>query len=245
MYAGWCEHRGPANHKGAGTMALKLYSNFVNSAGERVRIALALKDVPYEYVSVRAIGREAYLRINPQGLMPALDVDGRVFAQATAILEYLEETFPTRPLLPKDPVRRGQARAFGQHITSEMHAIDVIRIRRFLYRSLKVDLDGIDLWQRHWFDVGFNTLEQHLREREHVWPFCYSDEPGWADLHLVPQVRKGISRFNVDMTPFPLIAGIFGRCRVLPAFIAAEPKNQPDFTGTWSEPPLEHGDGLV
>jgi maleylpyruvate isomerase len=226
-------------------MALKLYSNFVNSAGERVRIALALKDVPYEYVSVRTIGMAEYRHINPQGLMPALDVDGRVFAQATAILEYLEETYPARPLLPNDPVLRGMARAFGQHITSEMHAIDVIRIRRFLYRSLNVDPDGIDHWQRHWFDVGFHTLEQHLREREQAWPFCFSETPGWADLHLVPQVRKGISRFQVDMTPFPLIAGIFERCKVLPAFIAASPPQQPDYQATWTEPPLEHGEGLV
>ena len=226
-------------------MALKLYSNFVNSAGERVRIALALKEMPYEYISVRSIGMAEYRRINPQGLMPALDVDGRVFAQATAILEFLEEAYPDHPLLPADPIRRGQARAFSQHITSEMHAIDVIRIRRFLYRNLHVDEAGIALWQRHWFDIGFNTLEQHLREREHAWPFCYSEAPGWADLHLVPQVRKGISRFQVDMTPFPLIAGIFERCRVLPAFIAASPSQQPDYQATWTEPPLQHGDGLV
>src|SRR6056297_3107010 len=137
-------------------MALKLYSNFVNSAGERVRIALGLKEIEYEYVSVRAMGLDAYRRINPQGLMPALEVDGQSFAQATAILEYLEETVPEPALLPKDPVRRGQARAFGQHITSEMHAIDVIRVRRFLHNQLGVNEFGIDRWQRHWFDVGFN-----------------------------------------------------------------------------------------
>jgi len=225
-------------------MALKLYSNFVNSAGERVRIALGLKEIEYEYVSVRAMGLDAYRRINPQGLMPALEVDGPSFAQATAILEYLEETVPEPALLPKDPVRRGQARAFGQHITSEMHAIDVIRVRRFLHNQLGVNESGIDRWQRHWFDVGFNTLEEHLRQRDEPWPFCYGETPGWADLHLVPQVRKGISRFKVDMTPFPLIAGIFERCRVLPAFIAAEPKNQPDFPGSWTEPPLNQGEGL-
>ncbi len=226
-------------------MPLKLYSNFVNSAGERVRIGLALKGVPYEYVSVRTIGYDAYKKLNPQGLMPALEVDGRIFAQATAILEYLEETFPDRPLLPADPIRRGMARAFGQHITSEMHAIDVIRIRRFLHQDMGVARPEIDLWQRHWFGVGFNTLEQHLREREEPWPFCFGEEPGWADLHLVPQVRKGISRFNVDMGRFPLIAGIFERCRVHPAFIAAEPKNQPDFPGEWTEPDINKGEGLV
>ncbi|MCA8926474.1 MAG: maleylacetoacetate isomerase [Alphaproteobacteria bacterium] len=226
-------------------MTLKLYSNFVNSAGERVRIALALKGIPYEYVSVRAIGYDAYKQLNPQGLMPALEVEGRTFAQATAILEFLEETYPTPPLLPDDPVRRGQARAFGQHITSEMHAIDVIRVRRFLHNQLGVDEAGIALWQRHWFDVGFRTLEEHLRRREEPWAFCFSETPGWADLHLVPQVRKGISRFKVDMTPFPLIAGIFERCAALPAFIAAEPRNQPDFPGEWTEPDINAGEGLV
>ena len=226
-------------------MAMKLYSNFVNSAGERVRIALGLKQLPYEYVSVPAIGYDAYRHINPQGLMPALEVDGRVFAQATAILEYLEEVFPEHPLFPADPILRGQARSFGQHITSEMHAIDVIRVRRFLYRSLNVDEAGVALWQKHWFDVGFNTLEELLRQRDEQWPFCFGEAPGWADLHLVPQVRKGISRFNLDMAPFPLIGGIFERCRVLPAFIAAEPKNQPDYAGSWSEPPLAAGEGLA
>lgn len=225
-------------------MSLKLYSNFVNSAGERVRIGLALKSIPYEYVSVRELTLEAYKKLNPQGLMPALDVDGRIFAQATAILEYLEEVYPARPLLPADPVRRGMARAFGQHITSEMHAIDVIRIRRFLHQGLDVDQERINLWQRHWFDIGFKTLEQHLAEREESWPFCYSEEPGWADLHLVPQVRKGITRFNVDMAPFPLIDGIFRRCRVLAAFIAAEPKNQPDFYREWKEPNIYKTEGF-
>ena len=225
-------------------MALKLYSNFVNSAGERVRIGLALKGLDYEYVSVRQLGRENYLAINPQGLMPALDVDGQVFAQATAILEYLEETFPERPLLPADPILRGQARSFGQHITSEMHALDVIRIRRFMHQQLGVDQAGIDQWQRHWFATGFTTLEEHLRRRPETWPFCFGEQPGWGDLHLMPQVRKAISRFNVDMTPYPLIFGIYERCRVLPAFIAASPVSQPDYDPEWSGPEINEPAGI-
>lgn len=225
-------------------MAMKLYSNFVNSAGERVRIALGLKALDYEYVSVREIGLEAYRQVNPQGLMPTLEVDGRAMAQATAILEYLEETYPEPPLLPADPILRGQARAFGQHITSEMHAVDVIRIRRFLHNSLGVDEDGLHQWQMHWFDVGFRALEAELRRRPEAWPFCFGETAGWADLHLVPQVRKGISRFNVDMSPFPLIKGVYDRCIVLPAFIAATPAKQPDYAGSFSEPSLDQPDGL-
>lgn len=225
-------------------MALTLYSNFVNSAGERVRIALGLKGLEYAYVSVRDIGLDAYREINPQGLMPTLVVNGRAMAQSTAILEYLEETFPEPALLPEDPILRGQARGFGQHITSEMHAVDVIRIRRFLHNRLGVDEAGLAHWQRHWFDVGFNTLEEQLRRREEAWPFCFGREPGWADLHLVPQVRKGVSRFNVDMTPFPLIAGVFDRCAALPAFVAAAPERQPDYKGSFTEPSLANSEGM-
>lgn len=221
-----------------------LYSNFVNSAGERVRTALALKGIAYDYVSVMEIGLDAYRKINPQGLMPTLMVDGQPMAQATAILEYLEEAYPDPTLLPVDPILRARARGFAQHITSEMHAIDIIRIRRFLHQSLNVDEAGIGRWQRHWFDIGFNTLETELSRREEALPFCFSEAPGWADLHLVPQVRKGMSRFNVDMKPFPLIAGIFERCAVLPAFIAAAPEQQPDYKGAFAEPSLANAEGF-
>ena len=216
-------------------MALTLYSNYVNSAGERVRIALGLKGIDYEYVSVRQIGIEAYRRINPQALMPTLMVDGVPIAQATAILEYLEETYPDRPLLPKDPILRAKARAMGQFLTSEMHAVDVIRIRRFL-AHLGVDKDGVGKWQMHWFHTGFAALEQTLRDRADQTPFCFGTEPAWADLHLAPQVHKGISRFKVDMSAYPLIHGIYERCKNLPEFTAARPENQPDWPGEIVEP---------
>ena len=222
-------------------MTLTLYSNYVNSAGERVRIALALKGIDYEYVSVGLVGNEGYRQINPQGLRPALKIGETVVAQSTAILEYLEEVYPDPPMLPADPVLRARVRGFSQHITSEMHAIDVIRVRQFLHNELGVDTAGIDRWQRHWFAVGFTALEEHLARREEGWPFCFGNTPGWADLHLVPQVRKGITRFNVDMSAWPLIRGAFERCRDLPAFVAAMPENQPDWPGRIIEPRLEPG----
>ena len=219
-------------------MALTLYSNYVNSAGERVRIALGLKGIDYDYVSVRQIGIQAYRAINPQGLMPTLMVDGTPIAQATAILEYLEETHPDRPLLPADPVLRARARAMGQFLTSEMHAIDVIRVRRYL-AELGLDRDGVTRWQMHWFHTGFKALEQTLADRETAWPFCFGDAPGWADLHLAPQVHKGISRFDVDMGDYPLIHGIYRACADLPAFVAARPENQPDYPGQIVEPVID------
>ncbi|MGZ0187990.1 MAG: maleylacetoacetate isomerase [Alphaproteobacteria bacterium] len=223
---------------------LTLYSNFVNSAGERVRIALGLKGLDYKYVSVREIGLEAYRAINPQALMPTLVVDGQAMAQATAILEYLEETYPDPALLPEAPTLRAQARAFAQHITSEMHAVDVIRIRRFLNKDLGIDEAGLARWQRHWFDTGFRVLETNLADRDTAWPYCFGETPGWADLHLVPQVRKAISRFNIDMTPFPLIADVYKRCTPHPAFIAATPEQQPDYEGPFVEPSLDNAEGM-
>jgi maleylacetoacetate isomerase len=217
---------------------LTLFSNFVNSAGERVRIALALKNIPFTYVSVGTLGWDAYESINPQRLMPALQIGDQIVAQSTAILEYLEESFPDVPLLPNDPVLRARARGFAQHITSEMHAIDVIRVRRFLANDLGVAEDGIVLWQTHWFAKGFTALEELLRRREEPWPYCFGDAPGWAELHLIPQVRKGLTRFKTDMTPYPLIAGIFARCVDLPAFIKASPEQQEDYLGPFEEPKL-------
>ena len=218
--------------------ALTLYSNYVNSAGERVRIAMALKGIEYEYVSVGQIGRAAYAKINPQGLMPALSIDGRIVQQATAILEWLEETYPDPPLLPADPILRAQARGFAQAITSEMHAIDVIRVRRFLADDLGIEDDGITRWQMNWFHVGFRALEEILRRRDTAWLCCFGDTPGWADLHLIPQVQKGLTRFNVDMSEYPLINGIYEACGNHPAFVAARPQNQSDWPGQIIEPAI-------
>lgn len=225
-------------------MTLTLYSNFVNSAGERVRIALALKGIAYEYVSVREIGYKAYRKINPQGLMPTLTVNGRPIAQATAILEYLEETYPSPSLLPADPILRAQARGFAQHIVSEMHAVDVIRIRRFLHNRLDVDLQGLEAWQHHWFEVGFQALEAQLAARDQASAYCFGNQPGWADLHLVPQARKAIERFKIDMSPYPLLHGVYSAAADHPAFLAATPERQPDYAGSFKEPSLDKPEGM-
>ena len=220
-------------------MTPTLYSNYLNFAGERVRIALALKGIDYAYVSVRDIGWDAYQEINPQRLLPALKLGDEMIPQSTAILEYLEETYPEPALLPGDPVTRAQARGFAQHIASEMHAIDVIRVRRFLHNELNIAQDGLDRWQLHWFHKGFSALEELLARRTAAYAYCYSDTPGWADLHLMPQVRKGLSRFAVDMTPYPLINAIYERCVDHPAFVRAAPDAQPDYPGEVLEPKLK------
>lgn len=216
------------------SMTLTLYSKYRNSAGERVRIALALKNIDYTYIPVGSscqVSWADYRKINPQELMPALKIGEEIVPQSGAILDYLEEMFPDPSLLPNDPVIRAQARGFAQHIVSEMHAIDVVRVREFLQGELGVDRAGIDAWQTHWLAKGFTALEELLVRRKTLWRYCFSDTPGWADLHLVPQVRKGISRFDLDLTQYPLIGNIYKNCVDLPAFIAAAPEAQIDFPG--------------
>ena len=214
---------------------MKLFSMFQNSAGERVRIALALKDIEYEYVSVSSMGWDAYEHVNPQRLLPALEIDGTIIAQATAILEYLEECYPTPPLLPERPLLRAEVRGFAQHITSEMHAHDVIRIRRLLHHEMAVSPDAIAIWRHHWLHKGFTALEELLVRRPIDWPFCYSEQPGWADLHLIPHVHKAIARIKADMSAYPLISAIYDRCIELPAFVKAAAEQQPDYPGTLLE----------
>jgi len=208
---------------------LALYTHHRNSAGERVRIALNLKGVAYDYVSAVALG-DRYLEVNPQGLMPALEVDGRIIAQSGAILDYLEETHPDPPLLPPDPVTRAQARAFGQHIAAEMHAITVMRVRRYLAETMAVSDAAIEAWLIHWMMLGLTALEAALANRPEPWPFAFGETPGWADLHLVPQLRNA-RRFGCDVSPYARLLAVEAHCIDLPAFRDARPENQPDYPG--------------
>lgn len=215
------------------------YSHYISSSAERVRIAFALKKLEYSYVSVRETGWDAYRDVNPQGLVPALQVGDGLITQTNAILNYLEEQFPEPALLPVDPFLRAQARAFAQQIACEMHPVDVHRIRRFLQTQLGIDEEGCRLWSAHWFAEGFDSLERTLEMRADAYAFCYGDAPGWADLHLVPHVRKAVTRFDVDVARYPLILRIYERCCVLPEFEAAAPAAQPDYPGELIDPETE------
>ena len=207
---------------------MKLYGRAQNSAGERVRIALNLKGLDYEYVAVGHLPPGEYRKLNPQGHMPALEVGGRVIPQSGAILEYLEETYPERPLLPADPVLRAEARAFGAWIASEMHAVTVNRIRKFLTAEMNVGEADLARWMTHWLSVGFTALEATLAGRGTDWPFCFGDEPGWADLHLVPQLANG-RRFSVYLSPYQRLLVVEANCTPLDAFRRARPEEQIDF----------------
>lgn len=208
---------------------MRLISRWQNSAGERVRIALNLKGLAYDYVPKRSLGEAEYRRLNPQGLLPTLIVDGRAIAQSGAILEYLEETYPTPPLLPADAVLRAQARAFGAHVNSEMHAITIARVRSKL-GELGLGEVGVNHWVTYWMREGFTALEAILASRETAWPFCFGDEPGWADLHLVPQLANA-RRFGIDLSAYPLLRAVETRCTPRDAFARARPEAQSDYPG--------------
>lgn len=209
---------------------MRLLSRWQNSAGERVRIALNLKDIPYIYVPVDSLVPGEYRRLNPQGLLPALDIGGRIVPQSTAILDYLEETFPERPLLPRDPLLRAQARGFAGLIASEMHSITVQRVRRFLQSDFDLDADKVQHWVSHWLTLGLSALEETLRARNRRFIFCFSDEPGWADLHLVPQLNNA-RRLGCDLWAYPELLAVEAECIDLPVFRSARPEAQPDFPG--------------
>lgn len=209
---------------------MRLYTQWRNSAGERVRIALHLKAIDYEYVAISSLSPGEYRRLNPQGLMPALQVGDRVFAQATAILEYLEETHPEPALLPTDPVARAEVRSFAQLITSDLHPLNNHRVRKYLAGALGADQEAVQGWYHHWLESGFDALEATLDRRAEPWPFCFGEQPGWADLHLVPQLANA-RRFDFDLAAYPTLLAVEARCRGLNAFRQARPEAQPDFPG--------------
>jgi len=213
--------------------ALRLYTRWQNSAGERVRIALNLKNIAYEYVAVGSLPHGAYAKINPQGLLPTLEAGGRFIPQSAAILDYLEENFPAPSLLPSDPVLRAQARAFGAIVAAEMHAITVNRVRKFLANDLHVDDTGVQRWVMHWLDEGFTALEALLAARPAAWAFCFGGAPGWADLHLVPQLANA-RRLGCDPSAYPALLAVEANCIGLDAFARARPEAQPDFPGAAS-----------
>ena len=208
---------------------MRLYTQSRNSAGERVRIALHLKGIDYDYVSIPALPPGDYRRINPQGLMPALEIDGNVIAQSTAILEFLEETHPSPPLLPTDPVQRGEIRGFAQLIASDLHPLNNYRIRRYLGTRLRAGEAEILAWYRHWVAVALAALEETLRRRAPS-AFCFGEAPGWADLHLVPQLSTA-RRFGCDLAAFSRLLAAEARCTELDAFRRARPEAQADFEG--------------
>ncbi|MFT5172282.1 MAG: maleylpyruvate isomerase [Gammaproteobacteria bacterium] len=211
-------------------MDLKLYSRYRNSAGQRVRTSLNIKGVAYEYIPISIDGGapDSYRAVNPQSLIPALEVDGEVVTQSTALIEFIEETFDGPSLLPQKPIARARSRAFGQVIACEIHPVVGPKIQRHLRAAYNVDTDGRADWYGHWIQQGFETLEELLRRRATQTMFCYDDKPTIGDIYLVPQLYNA-RLAGLDLSAYPLLLELDERCRALPEFDRAMPENQPDF----------------
>ncbi len=210
---------------------MKLYNYFRSSASFRVRIALALKGLPYEYVPVHLVKGEhkqpAYQAIAPAGLVPTLALDdGERLSQSMAIIEYLDEVHPQPPLLPPDALGRARVRALAQSIACEIHPINNLRVLKYLVRDLKVDEEAKNIWYRHWVRSGLEAFERELAQYP-AGRYCYGDTPTLADCILVPQIFNG-QRFNVDFSGLPRTMGAFEACMALPAFQQAQPSSCPD-----------------
>ena len=205
-----------------------LYGYPLSSASFRVRIALALKNVPYASVIKNLrVGEHRlteFLSINAQGFVPALrDDDGTILTQSVAIIEYLDERYPQPPLLPREAAARARVRALSQMITSDVHPLNNLRVLKYLEDQLTLDKATRDAWYRHWVEVGFEALERSLTRDPSTGKFCHGDSVTMADLCLVPQVFNA-RRFSVDLLPYPRIVAIDAACRELPAFQVSAPE---------------------
>ena len=210
---------------------MKLYNWFASSASYRVRIALNLKGIEYDYFSIDANNEEhlapEYLAINPQGLIPTLMDGDHLLTQSLAIIEYLEETRPDPPFLPTDSIGRARVRALALIPDCEMHPVNNRRIREYIVNDLGLGRDTMISWMGHWNAKGFATLEALLGDSPHTGTFCHGDRPTVADIYLVPQLDVA-RRFETDVSPYPTVLRIEEACLELPEFQAAMPENQPD-----------------
>jgi maleylacetoacetate isomerase len=210
---------------------MRLYTYFRSSAAYRVRIALNLKQLPYESVSKALTKGEQrapdYIVLNPQGFVPALQIDDAVLAQSLAIIEYLDERYPEPPLLPTAPIARAQVRSIALAIACDIHPLHNLRVLNYLRGELGESEDAVTAWYRHWIVEGFKAIELQVRRHSASGRFCFGDAVSIADVCLAPQVFNA-RRFQVDLAAFPTIAAISANLESFPEFAAARPEVQPD-----------------
>jgi maleylacetoacetate isomerase/maleylpyruvate isomerase len=212
---------------------MKLYSYWRSSAAYRVRIALNLKRIEYELVALRLPATEqsraAYLAVNPQGLVPALEHGGEFFTQSLAIIEYLDSVAESPRLLPREPAARAHVAAMAQAIACEIHPLNNLRVLTYLKQDLGQADAAVQAWYAHWVEQGFRALESWALKYSSAQRFLYGDAVSLADACLVPQVYNA-RRFNLSLEAYPTLVAIDGHLRTLEAFIHASPEHQPDRT---------------
>ena len=214
-------------------MSVKLHTYWRSTAAWRARIALALKGIDYESVPVHLVrdgGAQhtaEYRKLNPLGLIPVLTDGDEVITQSVAIVEYLDETHPEPPLLPRSPAGRARVRALAQAIVADLHPINNLRVQQYLEQRFGADDDVKREWIHHWSKLGLAALERSLADDPRTGLCCHGDAPTLADIVLIPQLYNA-RRFELDLSPYPTILRIDAHCSALPAFEAAHPSRQAD-----------------
>jgi maleylacetoacetate isomerase len=213
-----------------GMAAMELYNYFRSSASYRVRIALALKGIDYEYKPVHLTKneqfRESYAAVSASRLVPLLQ-DGELrLTQSLAIIEYLDETHPAPPLLPSGAADRARVRALAYDIACEIHPLNNLRVLRYLVHDLKLSEDDKNRWYRHWVETGFETVERQLADPR-TGRFCHGDAPTLADITLVPQIFNA-QRLDCRLDHVPTVMRVFEACMELDAFEQTRPEKCPD-----------------
>jgi maleylacetoacetate isomerase len=210
---------------------MKLHTYFRSSAAFRVRIALNLKGLAYDAAFVHLPRGEhrapAYGALNPQALVPALEDGGNLLTQSLAIIEYLEETRPLPPLLPRDPAARARVRSLSLLIACEIHPLNNLRVLTYLKRALGQNEAQVNAWYRHWIADGLAKFEAQLAGTEGAGRYCHGDTPTMADCCLVPQVFNA-QRYQCDTAAYPATMRVFAECMKIEAFGRAQPAQQPD-----------------
>ncbi|MCI5078547.1 maleylacetoacetate isomerase [Oricola sp.] len=212
---------------------LRFHGYFRSSSSYRCRIAFNLKAVGYEFVPVHLLkdgGQQkqaGYRALNPQMLVPTLEAGDLAIGQSMAILEWLDESYPDPAFLPASPDDRARVRAFADIIACDIHPLQNLRVLQYLRENYDEDQDGVERWCQRWIGDGLAACEAMLRKQETPSTFCFGEQPGLADICLVPQVFSA-HRFKVDLTDMPRIRAIHEACEALPAFAEAHPSRQPD-----------------
>ena len=208
---------------------MELYNYFRSSASYRVRIALALKGLAYDYLPVHLVRKEhlaeSYAAVSPSRLVPLLKDGDAWLTQSLAIIEYLDETHPLPPLLPADALGRARVRALAQDIACEIHPLNNLRVLRYLTHDLKVSEDDKNRWYRHWVETGLEVVERQLAASPAR--FCHGDAPTLADCALVPQIFNA-QRFDCRTEHLPQVMQVFAACMQLDAFAKTQPSACPD-----------------
>jgi maleylacetoacetate isomerase/maleylpyruvate isomerase len=210
---------------------MELYNYFRSSASYRVRIAMALKGLDFDYKSVHLAKNEqfneSYAAVSASRLVPLLKDGDAVITQSLAIIEYLDETHPEPPLLPGDALCRAYIRALSQDIACEIHPLNNLRVLRYLVKDLGVSDDNKNRWYQHWVESGLAVVEQRLKGEGRAGRFCFGDTPTMADCVLVPQIFNA-QRFKCRLDHAPTVMRIFEHCMTLDAFSKTQASACPD-----------------